>query len=521
MRKLIFGLQISFVALSFVIATDALAEYYSKSYALVIGVDRYPTPKWPDLTYARDDAEAVARFLKNQGFQVIELYDQQANKNAIIEKMQNYLARVVRKNDRVLVFFAGHGYTEELAGEDWGYIVPYHIRAQTSAGYISMEELQTLSKKMGKAKHQLLIMASCYGGLLGKTRGGGVDPNIPNYLAEVTKRKARLIITAGGKDQEVVDGGPRELSVFTGHLIEALQDGLADTNGDGYITYSELASYLVPIASNAYQTPAPGTLPGHGMGEFVFRSPRGAIRPLENTFEKSGVLTRGQSALFAKQHRQTAIVPQVISIGKKILSNLDKTRNTGADFDYWPNGGIQIAYYHLATFVSYEMLVKLSPYPIFVSGPHGTDKLNLDAPFSFGHYNPEFLRWFHDHLINILQDDAFIHPTKKLFEKYLGETAMTYFATYNILNEHPKELNALLQDYKTRIDNRTLPEMYYYNIAWEGEKHFQSLKNLYATYDANVVAPAVYFWLRRHIDGTHQEIFSILESLLGAYRMIN
>ena len=98
---------------------------------------------------------------------------------------------------------------------------------------------------------------------------------------------------------------------------------------------------------------------------------------------------------------------------------------------------------------------------------------------------------------------------------------MTYFATYKILNEHPKELNALLQDYKIRIDNRTLPQGYYYNIAWEGEMSFQSLKNLFAIYDVNVVTPAVYFWLRRHIDGTHQEIFSILESLLGTYQMIN
>jgi len=102
-----------------------------------------------------------------------------------------------------------------------------------------------------------------------------------------------------------------------------------------------------------------------------------------------------------------------------------------------------------------------------------------------------------------------------------GKTAIAYWERYNILNEHPKELNALLQDYKTRMDNQTLPVGYYYNIAWEeGEKRFASLKQLYASHDGNVVAPAVYFWLRRHIDGTHQQVFSMLESLLGAYQIV-
>lgn len=294
MRKLISTALIFFSISCFVTVIEVAAEYYSNSYALVIGIDRYPVQNWPDLSYAKADAEAVADILRNQGFQVIELYDRQATKIAIVEKMQNHLSRVIGSNDRVLVFFAGHGYTENLAGKDWGYIVPYHTLNQSSAGYISMEELQTLSRKMGKAKHQLFIMVSCYGGLLG-TRGSGVDPDIPNYLTEVTKRKARLIITAGGKDQEVVDDGPKGLSVFTGHLVEAIKDSLADINGDGYITYSELVSYLVPIASNDYQTPASATLPGHGMGEFVFRSLIGATRSYGKTSGTTGSALRSRS----------------------------------------------------------------------------------------------------------------------------------------------------------------------------------------------------------------------------------
>jgi hypothetical protein len=218
---------------------------------------------------------------------------------------------------------------------------------------------------------------------------------------------------------------------------------------------------------------------------------------------------------------QISINPEVIALGKKVLSKLDETRNTGDGFDYWPLGGIQIAYYHLATFVGYEKLVKLSPYPIFLSGPHGTENLNLKARFSFGHYNPDFLRWFSDQLMEILQDRAFVKTTSPLFKRYLSMTAKAYWATYKILNENPEELNTLLLDYKTRIDNRTLPSGYYYNIAWEEARNkFVSLKALGEYYASNVTAPAVYFWLRRIIDGSHEQFFSMLESLLEAYQEI-
>ncbi|MBW2737883.1 MAG: SUMF1/EgtB/PvdO family nonheme iron enzyme [Deltaproteobacteria bacterium] len=281
MRRVVFRLLVCPVFLMILFGTDAIAGYYDRSYALVIGINKYPSPKWDDLDYARGDAEAVASFLDSQGFEVIPLYDRQATKTAIISRMQNVLARKVGKNDRVLVFFAGHGHTEPLSGKDWGYIVPYHEGNLLSASYISMEELQTQSRKMGNAKHQLFVMDACYGGLLG-TKGSSVDA-YPGYLKEVTRRVARQIITAGGKGEEVLDGGPGGHSVFVDHFLAGLKDALADTNGDGYITFAELTSYLVPSASNSYQTPAPGTLPGHGLGEFVFRSPKGITRITENS----------------------------------------------------------------------------------------------------------------------------------------------------------------------------------------------------------------------------------------------
>jgi len=273
MVYIIFGMIVLFAV------PKAAAQYYERSYALVVGIDKYPSPKWGNLSYARKDAEVMASFLRSQGFEVIALLDTQATKTAIIATMQNDLARRVKKDDRVLFFFAGHGSTEELSDEDFGYLVPYD-GGEISATYISLEELRTQSEKMKKAKHQLFILDACYGGLFGTTRGvQGVNVNVLNYLKVVTKRPARQFITAGGKDQQVLDGGPCGHSFFTCYLLEALEEGLGDINDDGYITFSELAGYLLPRASNPYQTPASGTLPGHGLGEFVFRSPKPPSAP--------------------------------------------------------------------------------------------------------------------------------------------------------------------------------------------------------------------------------------------------
>lgn len=113
-------------------------------------------------------------------------------------------------------------------------------------------------------------MNTCYGGSLGIVRSGAVDESIPNYLDDVTKRQARQVLSAGGENQQVVDNGPGGFSLFTGKLLEAL-NGKADKNKDGYVTFYELMSYLVPAASNSLQTPSASQLPGHELGEFVFR----------------------------------------------------------------------------------------------------------------------------------------------------------------------------------------------------------------------------------------------------------
>ncbi len=280
----------------------ASAQFFDHSYAIVIGIDHYKFPTiWKPLGYAVKDATAMADLLRGEGFKVIPLYGTQATKQAILAAMQDNLAPRLGRADRVLVFFAGHGQTEMLGGEKRGYIVPYD--GDKSSSLISMADLRDQSSYMGNAKHQLFIMDSCYGGLLAEMRDSVVDPHVPNYLQVVTDRLARQVLTAGGEGQEVVDGGPKGHSVFVDALLEGLQDGLADLNGDGYITFHELVAYVTPRASNAYQTPGDGVLPGHQEGEFLFVNPKGPGRAVSEIPVSANAGRRsGLSVATAEQH---------------------------------------------------------------------------------------------------------------------------------------------------------------------------------------------------------------------------
>jgi TPR repeat protein len=251
--------------------TPLSAQTFQRSYAIVVGIKSYES--FEELPNAQADAESIASFLKTQHYEVTELYNRNARRSSILDAMDN-VSRTANEHDRVLFFFAGHGYTETRGGLDWGYIVPYDGRPHTISSLIGMEELRTQSERMGGARHQLFLMDSCYGGSIGvRDVPGGVDPRVPYYLEEITKRVAREALTAGGKDQRVEDGARNGHSRFTAALLEALQEGMADTNSDGYITFPELTAYVLSRATSRVQTPTQAVLPGHGSGEYWFVSP--------------------------------------------------------------------------------------------------------------------------------------------------------------------------------------------------------------------------------------------------------
>ena len=264
----------------------AISTGYANSYAVVIGINDYQ--KWPKLQYAVQDAKAIRDTLVSRfgfdGARVFTLTNGDATRNNILALFHDKLAEAkLRKDDRIFVFFAGHGATRQLSsGRSLGYIIPVDSDPQqVSVDAIPMTDLQNIAESLD-AKHLLFVMDACYSGL-GLTRGGGTTA----FLRDNARRIGRQMLTAGGADQMVADGGPNGHSVFTWTLLQAL-GGKADLNGDGMITATELAAYVAPaVSSVSQQTPAFGSLPGSEGGEFVFQLPAEAEFLSENSTQLS------------------------------------------------------------------------------------------------------------------------------------------------------------------------------------------------------------------------------------------
>ncbi len=256
--------------------TEKLESLYQHSVAIVIGINKYS--KWPSLEFAVSDAEAVIEKLRGLGFHyIIELYDQEATRLQILRLLRDKLPNMLEENDRLIVYFAGHGQTEtfkykdrqgQIIKEKEGYLIPIDgDRINYRGTAISMAAIREASKNYG-AKHILYVFDSCYSGL-GLKRSGGIK-KADDYIKKLASMKAVQIITAGGEDEQVQE--EKGHGIFTRHLLLALE-GKADLDNDGFITASEIGTYIRPTVSrktNNAQTPKFGWILGEG--DFIFES---------------------------------------------------------------------------------------------------------------------------------------------------------------------------------------------------------------------------------------------------------
>jgi hypothetical protein len=238
---------------------------YRKSWAVLIGINEYQ--QWPKLRYAVNDAQSVETLVRKLGFdEVIMVLDGDATQQRILRVLGDELYTKTQDDDRVFIFFAGHGQTQDLpgGGKD-GYIIP--VDGDLNNYYstaISMQQLQRLADRI-RAKHMFYTMDACFSGLLLQLRGD----TLREPPGELTMAPARQVLTAGSEGEKVVETSGHGL--FTKALVSGLT-GAADRNNDGYITASELYQYISPqvlTESRNSQNPVFGRL-GYGQGEFVF-----------------------------------------------------------------------------------------------------------------------------------------------------------------------------------------------------------------------------------------------------------
>lgn len=253
-------------------ASTVLQPWYQNSWALIIGINRYQYER--PLSYACNDADAVAAALiKDLDFprdNVTILKDNAATRQAIFDAYLSFADKASDRNDRVLVFFAGHGMTRPGQHDPIGYLFPVDGDPKRLSSLIRWDDL-TRNAELIPAKHILFIMDACYSGLAMQR---AIPSGTQRFISDMLQRTARQVLTAGKADEVVADGGGPQgrNSIFTGYLLEGLRETAFDKNG--VLTANGLMHYVyqqVGQDNRSRQTPHYGHIDGDG--DFVLRTP--------------------------------------------------------------------------------------------------------------------------------------------------------------------------------------------------------------------------------------------------------
>lgn len=191
-------------------------------YALVIGNQHYR--RIESLATPINDARRAARVLKEgYGFTVTVVDD--ADDVAMLRAL-NDLNGILKSDDNLLIYYAGHGTRLRTGDRETGYWLPVNADPPPTDTFWVANEQVTGHLARLPARRVLVVADSCYAGLLSD------DPSFLmrqdasrvslDYVRIRLPKRARLLISSGG-DQPVLDEGSQGNSVFARAFLDALE----------------------------------------------------------------------------------------------------------------------------------------------------------------------------------------------------------------------------------------------------------------------------------------------------------
>jgi hypothetical protein len=255
---------------------------FRRSHATVIGISDY-RHGITRLKNAHSDASAVASQLTAHGYQVTTLVDQQANLAALRRHFAEELRASIEAEDRLLVYFAGHGVAFSGDGKPEGFLIPADGRLGEVASYYKMQELNRALHEL-PCRHLLLVLDCCFAGSFRWSGSRAARLDEPGLYFEhyqrFTRDRAWQVITSAASDEEALDfsidrRGSSEHSPFAAALLEAL-DGRTPVSCDHLITATKLYVHLRDLIEknvDRRQTPGLFLLEKHDKGEFLLQPP--------------------------------------------------------------------------------------------------------------------------------------------------------------------------------------------------------------------------------------------------------
>lgn len=230
-----------------------------ENYFLGIGINSYSHFK--HLNNAEKDVQNLAEVLTIQytfepaNIDIIPSIE--ATRRNILKKLHEYQDKVSSK-DKLLIYYAGHGYLNPK--NKLGYWIPVDAAKDEVADLISNAEIQEIIRTY-QAKHVLLISDSCFSASL-LMRNAQVKNTSKHWEAT----NSRYIFTSG--KEEVEDGEIGKNSPFAREIIDVLK-----SNQFEEINIGLLADQVTKNVGNDHEQKAEATplfRSGHKGGQFIF-----------------------------------------------------------------------------------------------------------------------------------------------------------------------------------------------------------------------------------------------------------
>ncbi|WP_445635710.1 GUN4 domain protein [Nostoc sp. DSM 114161] len=298
--------------------------------ALLIGVSEYGEGI-PPLSSALNDVEAMQRVLQNPNLGGFEQVEKLLNPDAIAMRIAIYnLFKEARKDDLVLLFFSGHGITND---EGHLYLATKitakdnFLATAVDANYIHGRSNDCYSRR------QVLILDACYSGAYAQGwRTKSVDVDIKKQLGA----EGRVVLTSSSATQTSFEQEGSTLSLYTKYLIEGIETGAADKNGDGNIGIHELHDYAKAKVKEVKPNVTPDmiTIAREGFNIIIANVPKKSqaeYRKLIERYAQNGELSEYAYLILKPKGKELGIPDEkakeieneVLEIFRRRLANLE------------------------------------------------------------------------------------------------------------------------------------------------------------------------------------------------------
>ena len=217
-----------------------------RSYALVVGIAKYQNlTEAQNLKYSERDAESMYSILISpeggnfRAENVHRLIGPKATLANLKHEVEVWLPSVTKDDDRVLIYFAGHGFV----ANGRAYMATYDIRpgsesSVAATGY-PMDSLGSDFGSRIRGKWKVLITDACHSGAISLEAIATINRNLADLNRSV------FVLSASRDREESFEspdwGGGHGL--FT-YYVERGLGGAADADGNGIVTADELADYV-------------------------------------------------------------------------------------------------------------------------------------------------------------------------------------------------------------------------------------------------------------------------------------